>query len=244
MDNHQKTDYISWTILIGILLLFVEITFFNKGLIFSMLFSGALIYFGSKRIYSSVGKVIFLLGCLILFFTTINMMVFKFLIFAIIAYILYYFYQSKNRPHLIEPRIKEENVEDSCIKITRPQVLFKNILFGRQRTSEDIYEWHDINIHVGLGDSRIDLSNTVLPKGESVILIRNFIGNIQILVPYDIEVSVSHSVIAGTTNIFDSTSEKMYNQTVAYRTENYDESLQKIKIITSMGMGRLEVKRI
>lgn len=242
MDNHNKTDYISWTILIGLLLLVVEITFFNKGLVFSVIFSGVLLYFGGKRLHSSIGKLIFGLGCLVLFFTAIDMMVFKFLIFAVIAYVLFYFYKSKNRPLLIQPVITETN--SSGPKIIRPQHLFKNMFYGRQKTPEEIYEWHDVNIQTGIGDTRIDLSNTVLPKGEAVIIIRNFIGNIQILVPYDIEVNISHSVLTGTTIIFEEANEKLFNQTLGYRTDHYDQALHKIKIVTSMGIGRLEVKRI
>jgi lia operon protein LiaF len=242
MDNHTKTDYFSWTILIGLLLLVVEITFFNKGLIFSVIFAGAFLYFGGRRLHSSIGKLIFGLGCVILFFTIIDMLLFKFLIFALVAYILIYFYKSKNRPFLIEPVFKETN--GLGVKLIHPQQLFKNLLYGRQKTPEEIYEWHDINIQTGIGDTRIDLSNTVLPKGEAVISIRNFIGNIQILIPYDIEVTVSHSVLTGTTIIFEEDHEKLFNQTLIYRTENYEGAVQKIKIVTSMGIGRLEVKRI
>lgn len=242
MDNHNKTDYISWTILIGLLLLVVEVTFFNKGLVFSIIFAGMLLYFGSKRLHSMLGKLTFALGCLVLLFTTIEMIVFKFLIFAVIAYVLIYFFMSKIRPGIIEPIIQKTNYNNE--ELIRPQYLLKNLFYGRQKTPEEIYEWHDVNIQTGIGDTRIDLSNTVLPKGEAVIFIRNFIGNIQIFVPYDIEVCVSHSVLTGTTIIFEEANEKLINQTLFYRTNNYEEVTQKIKIVTSMGIGRLEVKRI
>lgn len=244
MDNHNKTDYISWTILIGILLLAVEITLFSKGLAFSILFSGILIYFGGKRLYTLIGKLIFGLGCLILFSAIINMFIFKFLIFAVIAYVLVYFYKSRKQPLLIKPIVKETIDLNSGVKIISPKSLFKSIFYGQQKTPEEIYEWHDINIQTGIGDAKIDLSNTVLPKGGSLISIRNLIGNIQILVPYDLEISVSHSVITGTTIIFEEANEKLLNQTLQFQTENYQEAQQKIKIITSMGIGRFEVKRI
>ncbi|MCZ2846258.1 MAG: cell wall-active antibiotics response protein LiaF [Candidatus Bathyarchaeota archaeon] len=244
MDNHNKTDYISWTILIGILLLAVEITLFNKGLIFSILFSAILIFFGRKRLYSLIGKVLFGIGCLLLFIAIVNMFVFKFLIFAAIAYVVVYFYKSKNLPLLIKPIIKETIEINVAVKLIRSKSMFKSLFYGQQKTPEEIYDWDDVNIQTGIGDTRIDLSNTVLAKGEAVISIRNFIGNIQVLVPYDIEISVSHSVITGTTIIFEEANEKLLNQTLQFRTDNYQEAQQKIKIITSMGIGRLEVKRI
>ena len=59
--------------------------------------------------------------------------------------------------------------------------LFQNKLFGGQKTPDHEYEWNDINIQTGFGDAVIDLSYTVLPKGESVIFIRNVMGKVTVL---------------------------------------------------------------
>jgi lia operon protein LiaF len=101
-----------------------------------------------------------------------------------------------------------------------------------------------MNLQTGIGDTIIDLSNTVLPKGEAVISVRNFIGNVRILVPYEIEVSILHSVITGYTEVFEHKEERVFNQLLQYETEHYVEAEQKVKIITSMILGNLEVKRI
>lgn len=243
MDNHKKTDYISSTILIGLLLLVVEITFFNKGLIVSLIFSSVLIYLGIKRVEGTVGKLLFLLGSLMLFFSIISMIVFKFIILAILGFVLYTFFKSKNEPVLIQPVLKEPEIVSGIRRIPR-QSMFKNLFYGKQKTPEQIYEWDDINIQTGIGHVRIDLSNTVLPKGESIIVVRHFIGNVQILVPYDLEISVNHTVITGTTTVFNVTEEKLYNQNLAFCTDDYHFANQKVKIVTSIGAGRLEVKRI
>jgi len=115
---------------------------------------------------------------------------------------------------------------------------------GQQKTPIGIYEWNDINIQTGLGDTSIDLSYTMLPKGETVIFIRNIIGNIQILVPYEIEVSIHHSCVVGSTNAFENHSSKMFNQVFQLKTSGYDNAEQKVKIFTSLLVGNLEVSRI
>lgn len=120
----------------------------------------------------------------------------------------------------------------------------KNVIFGFQKTPENIYDWKDINIQGGWGDTIIDLSNTVLPKGEAVILIRHLIGNIQILVPYETELSVHHSVLLGSTMILKKEIPSSFNQTMYYYTPEYETAEQKIKIVTSIISGDLEVKRI
>jgi lia operon protein LiaF len=44
--------------------------------------------------------------------------------------------------------------------------------------------------------------------------------------------------------IFDYQDSKMFNQAVSYRTKNYNESDKKVKVMTSLFAGSLEVKRV
>ena len=116
--------------------------------------------------------------------------------------------------------------------------------WGSKKTPQGVYEWEDINIQTGIGDTVIDLSYTMLPKGETVIFIRNIIGNMQILVPYEIEVSIHHSCMAGSTHIFDHHEPKVFNQVIHLKTPGYETAEQKVKIFTSLVVGNLEVSRI
>jgi lia operon protein LiaF len=50
-------------------------------------------------------------------------------------------------------------------------------------------------------------------------------------------------VFAGTGRVLGYNEPKMVNQTVSFQTEGYDRAQQKVKIITSMIVGDLEVKR-
>jgi lia operon protein LiaF len=245
MSNHKKTDYISRLAMIGLVVLFIEVTFFNSGVIFSGFLSGVAIYIGRKKFKGTLGKLVFWLGCISLFFTIANMITVKFLLIGIIVYFVLQYFQSKKNPTVIKPEIEESTTvlvtEEPIIKT---KSLFENVFIGRQKTSEHVYEWHDINIQTGIGDTTIDLSNTVLPKGESIITIRNFVGNVEILVPYEMEASIHHSVITGSTTIFQHEEKRVFNQVLSYQTEEYKEAEQKIKIVTSFLIGNLEVKRV
>ncbi|WP_345893191.1 cell wall-active antibiotics response protein LiaF [Fredinandcohnia quinoae] len=242
--NKSKSDIINFLLLTGIILLIIEISFFNSGLIFSFIISIGCIYFGRKRMPRNSGKILFWFGWISLAITVLNMMTIKFLLLAILIYLLIQFFQSKKNPAYIKPTIMEPIVTPSKEPIVKRTPLFHNLLSGRQKAPEYVYEWNDVNIQCGIGDSIIDLSYAVLPKGESIILIRNVIGNVQVFVPYEVEVNVSHSVIVGATTIFENHDPKTYNQNLHYQTELYDTAEQKIKIITSMVVGDLEVKRV
>lgn len=247
MFKQLKTDYISWILLIGIILLFIEISFFEGGLLFSLAFTIGLTYFGRKLYSRKRGKIMFWIGLFATTVTVLNMMIFKFFLLAILVYVIVSFYQSKKNPEVIKPLLVEPvDVPGEPVKeqVLKKNPLFRNKWFGRQKTPDYIYEWNDINIQGGIGDTIVDLSNTILPKGEAVISIRSFIGNIQILVPYDIEVSIHHSVAAGRADIFYHQEKLVFNQILSYQTADYQNAGQKVKIITSLITGDIEVKRI
>lgn len=244
MLKNVKNDYPSWLILFGGLLLALEVLFFNRGLIFSLLLSGGMIYLGRRRARKNKGKIFFWGGILLFFASLFNMMTFKFLLIAVFIHLIIQYGQSKRNPNKITPVFTEplkENQEESILKSTP---LLENVLFGQQKTPNHVYEWNDVNIQAGVGDTLIDLSYTVFPKGETVIFIRNIIGNIRILIPYEIEVSLNHSVLAGSVDLFDFHQGKIFNQVYHLKTPGYEKAEQKIKIVTSLVVGNIEVGRI
>ncbi|MBY6037503.1 cell wall-active antibiotics response protein [Fictibacillus nanhaiensis] len=243
MPIKKQNELMSWLLLIAGVLLLLEAVFNGENIVFTLLFCGVLIYFGRKRMPRRSGKLMFWLGLFILLINILNLFAFKFLLVAVILYIIVKFYQSKQNPILISPRL-EHTIMTTNENIYTKEPLLKNIGFGTQQTPDHVYEWSDINIQCPVGDTIIDLSQTLLPVGESVIFIRGLIGNLSIHIPYEIEVAVNHSVLAGNTMIFDQHDPKMFNKVVSYRTKDYVECEKKVKIVTSLIAGSLEVKRV
>ncbi|NRD78085.1 cell wall-active antibiotics response protein [Bacillus sp. BRMEA1] len=244
MFKNTKDDHIGWLAFMGILILLLEILFFNRGLIFSLFIAGGMIYLGRKKHGKKKGKILFFGGIFFFVISLLNLMTFKFLILAILLHFFIQYLNSKKEPRKISPTFSEPGKfthEETLIK-TKP--LFENIFLGQQKTPQAVYEWNDVNIQAGIGDTVIDLSYTMLPKGETVILIRNLIGNIHILVPYETEISVHHSSIAGAATVFGVKEMRNFNQVFQLKTPGYDSSEQKVKIFTSLIVGNLEVSRI
>lgn len=244
MLNMKKSDLISWGLLIACVLLLLEAVLIGEGILFALLFGAALMFFGRKRLPRRSGKIMFWVGVFITVMNILSMYTFKLLLVAVVIYVIYEFYQSKQNPVIIKPHVADQHTFSPHEDIYRKEPLLKNILIGTQQTPEHVYEWSDINIQCGPGDSIIDLSQTILPKGEAVIMIRGFIGNITIQIPYEVETAVSHSVLLGNTQIFDQPEPKVFNQTLFFRTKDYGEAEKKVKIVTSLIAGSLEVKRV
>ncbi|ALC92397.1 cell wall-active antibiotics response protein [Bacillus sp. FJAT-18017] len=245
MDRKMTGDYMGWLIIAGAIVLLLEIAFFNSGLLFAIFLSGAMIYMGRKKRHSKFWRLIFWVGIIILVTSIINMMTFKLILIALLLFVLTQFIQSKKTPKQIKPDINlpADNPEPGR-PLIRTQPLLENVIFASQKTPGGVYDWNDINIQTGIGDTVIDLSYTLLPKGESVIFVRNIIGNVRILVPYELEVSVHHSVVAGSTTVFEHEEPKVFNQVLHMKTGDYDIASQKVKIFTSLVVGNLEVARI
>lgn len=244
MLKNKKVDYIGWMFFLGGIVLLLEILFFNRGLFFALFISVGMIYLGRKKEVKKGRRILFWCGIIFFFVNIFNMMTFKFFLLAIVIHLLIQYANSKNKPKKISPILIEPSKIQQEKEVIECKPLLENVLFGQQKTPVEVYEWNDINIQAGVGDTLIDLSYTVFPKGETVIFIRNMIGNIQILVPYEIEVSVHHSVIAGSTTIFDFHHAKIFNKVFHFKTSEYDKAEQKVKIITSLVVGNLEVSRI
>lgn len=245
MFQRIKKDYANWVIIIGGFLLLLELFVFNPGLIFSFFVSIGLMFFAKKSLQGKIGSLLFWIGLLILLISVLNMITVKFILFSILVYYFMQYVQKKKETEIIKPIIlsKEDqsNLDSSIIK---KQPMFPNTLFKRNSTPDHVYEWNDVNIQVGVADTEIDLSYTVLPKGETVIFIHNIAGNVRIYVPYDIEVSTHHSCLFGSYHIFGESASNVFNQNVSIRNSAFDHAETRVKIFTSFLVGSLEVKRI
>lgn len=244
MLKKVKDDYISWLILLGSMVLMLEVFFFNRGLIFALSISAGMIYLGKRKARKKKGKILFWGGIVFFFASVFNMITFKFFLVAILIHFILQYGKSKRKPHIISPLVVEpqDSMQNEPILKSRP--LLENVLFGQQKTPNDVFEWNDVNIQAGVGDTMIDLSYTVFPKGETVVFIRNVIGNIRILVPYDMEVSINHSVMIGSIDLLGFQDVKNFNQVYQLKTAGYEQAEQKVRILTSLIIGNLEVNRI
>ncbi|MBV7506341.1 cell wall-active antibiotics response protein [Bacillus sp. sid0103] len=244
MFKNTKNDYLGWMFMIGAIILVMEILFFNSGLIFSLIISGGMIFLGRKRAGKKLGKILFIGGIIFFVLSIAHMMTFKFLLLAVLLHFFIQFINTKKHPKKILPEINKAEETSQQETLIKTEPLFENIVLGQQKTPLGAYKWNDVNIQAGIGDTIIDLSFTMLPKGETVIFIRNLIGNIQILVPYDIEVSLHHSCIVGSTTVFDHHDSKLFNRVVHLKTPGYETAEHKVKIFTSLVVGNIEVSRI
>lgn len=111
---------------------------------------------------------------------------------------------------------------------------------GSRSVGNEVFEWDDINISVLMGDTIIDLGNTLLPLEENVILLRKGMGQTRIIVPVGVGVSLNHSALAGKVEFAGETF-RLANETIKLYSKDYDQATRKIKVVSNVGLGDFEV---
>ncbi|CAM3284150.1 cell wall-active antibiotics response protein LiaF [Sporolactobacillus spathodeae] len=241
MFQSLKNDRYSWLWIAGLFALVMQSIFGGWGFLLPAALFAGLLYYGKNRFSQRKGKIIFFIGIIGLSLVLLSTFVFKLTILLLFLLFIYDFVQSKRYPSIIQPNFQAGHVKET---IFRRQLLLQNKWFGHQQTPPDDYEWHDINIQNGAGDTLIDLSHTILPPREAVIVVRHLAGRVRILVPYGIGVSVRFSVILGSLDFLGHEEPRLINESIAFQTENYDAAEQNVSIIVSALSGNLEVRRI
>lgn len=242
MFKYFKTDTFNWIWIIGVILLVFEVLFFHIGIIFQLLFNVFFLYVGWKNLHKLWGKILFGIFVISFVLSVFNIIAVRFVLAAfLILFILDYVKRNKD-VDVLNPVLPGEEMKQGNVIQMKP--LFDHNWFEDQKTEDTVYGWRDVNIHGFYGDKLIDLSNTVLPDDTAVISIRHVIGKIEIYVPYEVEVSIHHSSVFGRAHIFGEHHWKLMNKSLLYQTENYDHTYPRVKIITSVFSGDIEVKRI
>ncbi|WP_225744275.1 cell wall-active antibiotics response protein LiaF [Marinilactibacillus sp. Marseille-P9653] len=127
---------------------------------------------------------------------------------------------------------KEE--QEETVKLSRKK------WFGDDSIGYDIYEWDDINFSKAMGDTVIDLGNTILPKKENIVMIRKVLGDTKLLIPEEVGVSLDLSVLLGKVKIGNDHLD-LKNETLKWQSATYPESSRKIKIVLNALIGEVEV---
>ena len=141
-------------------------------------------------------------------------------------------FQRKDQQEYIFVNSREEEIDSEKIK--------RFDWIGSQIIGNEPYEWNDINAGQLVGDTIIDLGNTILPAKENVIVIRKGFGRVRILVPYGVGVMINHHSFAGELE-FEKQSYTLSNESIQLYSKDYQRTSKRVKIYTTIVAGKIEV---
>lgn len=229
-----------------ILAIFLGISSFNKStfLIFLVVSVLGLFFLRKNSSYSFKKILIVSITLFIVFSLLTNHLFLMFLL------IIALFYVSKN-PEIISliNRVLSDKRKDRnefiIVQFSEEEAvagkIIKNKWLGADHKSEDaIYSWEDLNYIKLLGNNTFDLGNTLLPKEQNIILIRQFAGKIKILIPEETAISLDLTSLIGTFKV-NSSEYNLLNENLKWHSQNYRTQERKIKITMNLLVGELEV---
>src|SRR5699024_6289663 len=168
MFNRISTETMNWILIIGIILLILEVTFFRAGLIITAVIMFAIAFWGWKTYKTTLGKVLFWIGSISIIIIFLNMNAVRFILLVGIVLFLMDYYKT-GRTSYLKPEHHEDNVIYPEEPIVQMNPLFKQSIYGNKQTKESAYEWRDINIQGAIGNRKIDLSNAVINDDSAII---------------------------------------------------------------------------
>ena len=231
MRKFQIFLFIEACLLTGALIMMVS-EHFSRFLLILLLFLLLIRYYTGKQ-----GNNFILVAVSILFFFIIMLNPFVILaIFVALIYSLILLY-----PMMNQEREDTNLVFEEVVTVKRE----KNRWFGNLHhfSSYQTCRFDDINLFRLMGKDTIHLEHVILSNHDNVIILRKLVGTTRIIVPVDVEVSLSVNSLYGDLTFFDQPKRSLRNEQFHQETRDYLKSPKSVKILLTTMVGDVEVVR-
>ena len=231
MRKFQIFLFIEACLLTGALITMVS-EHFSRFLLMLLLFLLLIRYYTGKQ-----GNNLILVAVSILFFFIIMLNPFVIMaIFVALIYSLFLLY-----PMMTQEREETNLVFEDVITVKRE----KNRWFGNLHhfSSYQTCRFDDINLFRLMGKDTIHLEHVILSNHDNVIILRKLVGTTRIIVPVDVEVSLSVNSLYGDLTFLDQPKRALRNEQFHQETRDYLKSPKSVKIFLTTMVGDVEVVR-
>lgn len=231
--RQMDTNKITFLGFVFLSLISIESLFFGNGNFMLVLLGVGLIYFGLRR----RSKLLFIPGAFFIVIALFTLWSLRLFIFSMLLYILVKLWKGVPAEEIMRP-LQEFKKETS-------NGIWKNKLFSIQSSPFSSYEWEDIHIQGLFGDIHVDVTDTVLPKGTSLISVRQGIGKIKIELPYEIPVRVHYTTLLGDVKLFGTHRKRLVNEFLHMKDGYSGQSSNSSELIITLSTwaGDIEVIR-
>lgn len=120
----------------------------------------------------------------------------------------------------------------------------KSQWFGNQEQLKEQLGFSDVNLIRLFGNDIIDLDEKVLVGSDNIVLLRKIYGQTKIIVPIDVEVSLSASSLYGQVRFLGLSNWDLRNESLAIESPHYQETHKRVKLVISSLYGDVEVIRV
>lgn len=231
MRKFQIFLFIEACLLTGALIMMVS-EHFSRFLLILLLFLLLIRYYTGRQ---DNNFILVAVSILFLFIIMLNPFVIL-AIFVALIYSLFLLY-----PMMNQEREDTNLIFEEVVTVKRE----KNRWFGNLHhfSSYQTCRFDDINLFRLMGKDTIHLEHVILSNHDNVIILRKLVGTTRIIVPVDVEVSLSVNSLYGDLTFFDQPKRSLRNEQFHQETRDYLKSPKSVKILLTTMVGDVEVVR-
>lgn len=212
--NNRNRNAAIVLIAVGLFLLFHNhVSFFTVAALFLIMFGVKKVRSGSAR----KGYALLAAGLLIIFGGHLSFII------AIILISLGFFYLKSKRVHRDDSYVQKQSMVESIRWGKEPWVL------------------RNYSIWNVIGEVQIDLTYAIFEHKETTLILQGIVGDVDIVVPEDMGVSITSSVLFGQLDV-GSEKEAGITNKVVWQSPDYEACDQQIKLIISYIVGDVDIK--
>jgi lia operon protein LiaF len=130
----------------------------------------------------------------------------------------------------------------------RSKQLHRDGTYHQKQSFVDSIRWgrepwilRNVSIWHVIGEFHMDLSLAILEQKETTVIVQGLVGDVDIIVPEDIGVSVVTSITFGQINVAREVESGLMNKLV-WQSTNYAYSEHKVKLVVTYLVGDIDIK--
>lgn len=113
---------------------------------------------------------------------------------------------------------------------------------GNYEYKKDNWKVEPINLRNAAGDYYFDFTKAFVPEEEIPITVDSLAGDIQMIIPENLDFRVDAHVKAGSINVLGQTMDGI-NRSLVYETPNYEEAVKKLDIFLDLKAGSILINK-
>ena len=111
------------------------------------------------------------------------------------------------------------------------------------KSDKEPWELKDTSMWNVVGEIYMDMSLVMLDQKETTVILQGVFGDVDVIVPEFVGVSVNASVLVGQINVGPERETGLVNK-VIWQSPNYETSDQKVKLLVSYIVGDIDIKMV
>lgn len=125
----------------------------------------------------------------------------------------------------------------------KKRVNWHGFSIGDHEYKEPNWKVEPIDLRNAAGSYYFDFTKAFIPEEEIPIIVTSWAGDVQMIMPENLEFRIDASVKAGEINVLGNIVDGV-NRTMEYETENYDEAVKKLDIFLDLKAGSIRIDKV